>query len=56
MADLTETTYCNSPVFSVLVEAYREALARKIPYAILGLDRVLPLHPGLARTPAARVS
>ncbi|WP_372664809.1 STAS domain-containing protein [Amycolatopsis kentuckyensis] len=76
VADLTETTYCDSTVFSVLVEGYREALARKIPYAIaaariavarplaiLGLDRVLPLHPGVAEaraavagTPAARVS
>ncbi|SEF21422.1 anti-anti-sigma factor [Amycolatopsis pretoriensis] len=76
VADLTETTFCDSTVFSVLVEAYREALARKIPYAIaaariavarplaiLGLDRVLPLHlelaeahAALAGTPAARVS
>ncbi|MFJ7214564.1 STAS domain-containing protein [Amycolatopsis sp. NPDC098790] len=76
VADLTETTFCDSTVFSVLVEAYREALAREIPFAIaaaaiavarplaiLGLDRVLPLHPGLAEartalaaTPAAHVS
>ncbi|WP_284750354.1 STAS domain-containing protein [Amycolatopsis sp. RTGN1] len=61
VADLTATTFCDSTVFSVLVESYREALARDIPYAIaaariavarplavLGLDRVLPLYPGLA--------
>ncbi|MFJ9786529.1 STAS domain-containing protein [Amycolatopsis sp. NPDC101161] len=66
VADLTETTYCDSTVFSVLVEAYREALAREIPYAIaaariavarplaiLGLDQVLPLHLGLAEARAA---
>ncbi|MEV4146863.1 STAS domain-containing protein [Amycolatopsis sp. NPDC049691] len=66
VADLTGTTFCDSTVFSVLVEAYREALARKIPYAIaaaeiavarplaiLGLDRVLPLHTGLAEARAA---
>lgn len=66
VADLTETTFCDSAVFSVLVESYREALAREIPYAIaaariavarplaiLGLDRVLPLHPGVAEAHAA---
>lgn len=66
VADLTGTTFCVSTVFGVLVEAYREALARKIPYAIaaaeiavarplaiLGLDRVLPLHTGLAEARAA---
>jgi anti-anti-sigma factor len=59
VADLTETTFCDSTVFSVLVEAHREAGARGVPYAIaageaavtrplqfLGLDRLLPLHPG----------
>ncbi|WIX99524.1 STAS domain-containing protein [Amycolatopsis mongoliensis] len=66
VADLTETTFCDSTVFSVLVESYREALARGIPYAIaaaktavarplaiLGLDRVLPLHTGIAEARAA---
>ncbi|MEV5716725.1 STAS domain-containing protein [Amycolatopsis mediterranei] len=59
VADLTETTFCDSTVFSVLVEAYRDAAARNVPYAIaadetavarplqlLGLDRLLPLHSG----------
>jgi anti-sigma B factor antagonist len=59
VADLTETTFCDSTVFSVLVEAYRDAAARNVPYAIaagetavvrplqiLGLDRLLPLHTG----------
>ncbi|MET8998239.1 STAS domain-containing protein [Amycolatopsis sp. Hca4] len=64
IADLTDTSFCDSTVFSVLVEAYREAAARNVPYAIaagetavtrplqlLGLDRLLPLHPepGTAR-------
>ncbi len=66
VADLTETTYCDSTVFSVLVESYREALAHDVPYAIaaartavarplavLGLDSVLPLHPGVAEAHAA---
>ncbi|GHG07190.1 MULTISPECIES: STAS domain-containing protein [Amycolatopsis] len=57
VADLTETTFCDSTVFSVLVEAYRDAAARNVPYAIaagqaavarplqiLGLNRLLPLH------------
>ncbi|MGW5724314.1 STAS domain-containing protein [Amycolatopsis sp. NPDC003865] len=76
VADLTETTFCDSTVFSVLVECYREALAKEVPYAIaaaeiavarplaiLGLDRVLPVHTALAEaraaiaeTPATRVS
>ncbi|MGW4056645.1 STAS domain-containing protein [Amycolatopsis sp. NPDC004747] len=59
VADLTETTFCDSTIFSVLVEAYRAATARNVPYAIaagetavvrplqiLGLDRLLPLHTG----------
>ncbi|MEU0792043.1 STAS domain-containing protein [Amycolatopsis sp. NPDC005961] len=66
VADLSETTYCDSTVFSVLVESYREAVALDIPYAIaaariavarplaiLGLDSVLPLHPGVAEARAA---
>jgi anti-sigma B factor antagonist len=66
VADLTETTYCDSTVFSVLVESYREARAHDIPFAIaaaeiavarpwaiLGLDRVLPLHADLAEAHAA---
>ncbi|MEU8640138.1 STAS domain-containing protein [Amycolatopsis sp. NPDC048633] len=65
VADLTETTYCDSTVYSVLVESYREALAHDVPYAIaaartavvrhlaiLGLDRLLPLHPGIAEAHA----
>ncbi|MGW5745470.1 STAS domain-containing protein [Amycolatopsis sp. NPDC003861] len=66
VADLTETTYCDSTVFSVLVEAHREATARNVPYAIaaeetavhrplqiLGLDALLPLHPELDAAQAA---
>ncbi|MFF1615535.1 STAS domain-containing protein [Amycolatopsis sp. NPDC058278] len=66
VADLTETTYCDSTVFSVLVEAHRAAAARNVPYAIaagetavvrplqlLGLDRLLPLHPGSETAQAA---
>ncbi|MCR6483989.1 STAS domain-containing protein [Amycolatopsis sp. OK19-0408] len=61
IADLTETTYCDSTVFSVLVEAYRASLAHDVPFtiaaahatvarplAILGLDRVLPIRPTVA--------
>ncbi|KDN22403.1 STAS domain-containing protein [Amycolatopsis rifamycinica] len=59
VVDLSETTFCDSTVFSVLVEACRDAAARNVPFAIaageaavarplqlLGLDRLLPLHPG----------
>ncbi|WP_329046964.1 STAS domain-containing protein [Amycolatopsis sp. NBC_01488] len=66
VADLTATTFCDSTVFSVLVESYREALAHDIPYAIaaarvavarplaiLGLDRVLPVHLEIAEARAA---
>ncbi|MGW3958879.1 STAS domain-containing protein [Amycolatopsis sp. NPDC005003] len=68
VVDLTETTFCDSTVFSVLVEAYRVATTRNVPYAIaagrgavvrplriLGLDRQLPLHtgPGTARAAVA---
>ena len=66
VADLTETTFCDSTVFSVLVEAHREAGAHGVPYAIaageaavtrplqfLGLDRLLPLYPGPAAARAA---
>jgi anti-sigma B factor antagonist len=66
VADLTETTYCDSTVFSVLVESYREARAHETPFAIaaakiavarplaiLGLDRVLPVHADLAEARAA---
>ncbi|WP_410565457.1 STAS domain-containing protein [Amycolatopsis sp. cmx-4-61] len=66
VADLTGTTFCDSTVFSVLVEAFRDAGARGVPYAIaagesavarplqiLGLDRLLPLH---ARVDAARAA
>ncbi|MEV6824701.1 STAS domain-containing protein [Amycolatopsis sp. NPDC051102] len=57
IADLTDTTFCDSTVFSVLAEACRDAAVRNVPYAIaaaegavrrplrlLGLDRLLPLH------------
>ncbi|WP_410638751.1 STAS domain-containing protein [Amycolatopsis sp. lyj-346] len=60
VVDFTATTFCDSTVFSVLVEAYRAAAARNVPFAIaggetavarplqlLGLDRLLPLHTGL---------
>lgn len=66
VADLTETTYCDSTVFSILVESYREALAHDVPYAIaaariavarplavLGLDHLLPLHADVADAQAA---
>ncbi len=66
VADFTGTTFCDSTVFSVLVEAYREAAARNVPFAIaagetavqrplqiLGLDRLLPLHTGLDTAQAA---
>ncbi|MDX3188716.1 STAS domain-containing protein [Streptomyces sp. MN03-5084-2B] len=66
VADLTETTFCDSTVFSVLVEAYRDATARNVPYAIaageaavarplqiLGLNRLLPLHTGRDTAQAA---
>ncbi|WP_206786041.1 STAS domain-containing protein [Amycolatopsis sp. MtRt-6] len=66
VVDLTETTFCDSTVFSVLVEASRAAAAQNVPYAIaagetavarplqiLGLDRLLPLHPGLDAAQAA---
>jgi anti-sigma B factor antagonist len=65
VADLTAVTFCDSTIFSVLVEAHREARARQVPYAIaagpavtrplalLGLDRLLPLHPGVAEARAA---
>jgi anti-sigma B factor antagonist len=68
VADLSATTFCDSTVFSVLVEVYRAALEREVPYAIaadrvavarpleiLGLDRLLPVHPSLdaARTAVA---
>ncbi|WP_103354188.1 STAS domain-containing protein [Amycolatopsis sp. CA-128772] len=66
VADLTETTFCDSTVFSVLAEAFHAAAARGVPYAIaagevavtrplqlLGLDRVLPLHPRLDAAHAA---
>ncbi|WP_410586561.1 STAS domain-containing protein [Amycolatopsis sp. lyj-23] len=66
VADLTETTYCDSTVFSVLVEAFRDAGARGVPYAIaagesavarplqiLGLDRLLPLHDRVEAAQAA---
>lgn len=76
VADFSQTTYCDSTTFSILVEAYRESLANDVPYAIaaahatvarplaiLGLDRVLPLHPSVSDardaiggTTAARVS
>ncbi|GAB3144619.1 STAS domain-containing protein [Amycolatopsis stemonae] len=66
VADLTATTFCDSTVFSVLVEAHRDALDQGIPYAIaaaevavlrpltlLGLATVLPLHTDLAAARAA---
>ncbi|WP_410674320.1 STAS domain-containing protein [Amycolatopsis sp. cmx-4-68] len=65
VADLAAVTFCDSTIFSVLVETYREAQARNVPYAIaagpavarplaiLGLDRLLPLHPGVAEARAA---
>ncbi|SEC89672.1 anti-anti-sigma factor [Amycolatopsis tolypomycina] len=66
VVDLTQTTFCDSTVFSVLVEVSRAASARNVPYAIaagetavtrplqiLGLDRVLPLHAGLDAAQAA---
>lgn len=66
VVDLTETTFCDSTVFSVLVEAFRDAGARGVPYAIaageaavirplqiLGLDRLLPLY---TRLDAARAA
>src|SRR4051812_34823922 len=66
VADLTETTYCDSTVFSVLVESYREALAPDTPFAIAaakiavprplaipGLDRVLPAPAALPEARAA---
>ncbi|MEV7098222.1 STAS domain-containing protein [Amycolatopsis sp. NPDC051045] len=66
VVDLTGTTFCDSAVFSVLLEAHRDAGARGVPYAIaageaavarplqfLGLDRLLPLYPGPAAARAA---
>jgi anti-anti-sigma factor len=66
VVDLTETTFCDSTVFSVLAEVFLDAGARNVPYAIaasetavtrplqlLGLDRLLPLHDGLAAAQAA---
>ncbi|UOX91880.1 STAS domain-containing protein [Amycolatopsis sp. FBCC-B4732] len=66
VADLTETTFCDSTVFSVLVEAQRDADERNVAFAIapgdtavfrplhiLGLDRTLPLHRGRAAARAA---
>jgi anti-sigma B factor antagonist len=66
VADLTATTFCDSTIFSVLFTAHRAASDRGVPFAvaaaywalgrpleILGLDLVLPLHPGLAEARAA---
>ncbi|WP_290063027.1 STAS domain-containing protein [Amycolatopsis solani] len=66
VVDLTETTFCDSTVFSVLVEAHHDAVARDVAFAIvpdetsvarplhlLGLDRQLPLYPGRAAAHAA---
>ncbi|MEV4053198.1 STAS domain-containing protein [Amycolatopsis sp. NPDC049688] len=66
VADLTGTTFCDSTVFSVLVEAFRDAAAQDVRFAIaagegavarplqlLGLDRLLPLHPGVDAAHAA---
>ncbi|SFW83627.1 STAS domain-containing protein [Amycolatopsis australiensis] len=66
VADLTAATFCDSTVFSILVEADREARAHDVPYAIaaaqaavtrpleiLGLDHLLPLHGDVAAARAA---
>ncbi|MBE1494511.1 anti-anti-sigma factor [Amycolatopsis lexingtonensis] len=66
VADLTGTTFCDSTVLSVLVEAHRDADARNVAFAIapddvavarplhiLGLAETLPLHPGRAAAQAA---
>ena len=66
VADLTGTTFCDSTVLSVLVEAHRDAGARNVAFAIapddvavarplhiLGLAETLPLHPGRAAAQAA---
>jgi anti-anti-sigma factor len=65
IADLSATTFCDSTIFSALVETHRAAdrVAVARPLAILGLDRLLPLYGDLdaAATavggePATRVS
>jgi anti-anti-sigma factor len=66
VADLSAATFCDSMVFTVLVEAHGDAQARDIPFAIaadgaavirplelLGLDRLLPLHAAAAAARAA---
>ncbi|MFJ1759194.1 STAS domain-containing protein [Amycolatopsis sp. NPDC088138] len=66
VADLTATTFCDSTIFSVLVELHRAAVARGVSYSIaadpvavarpleiLGLDRLLPLHDDLGEARAA---
>ncbi len=57
VADLSAVTFCDSTALSVLVDAHREALAGRVPFAItadrasvvrpleiLGLDTLLPLY------------
>jgi anti-anti-sigma factor len=66
VADLSATTFCDSTIFSVLVELHRAALARGVSYsiaadpvavarplALLGLDRLLPLYDDLDDARAA---
>ncbi|WP_328455987.1 MULTISPECIES: STAS domain-containing protein [unclassified Amycolatopsis] len=60
VADLSAATYCDSLIFSVLLETHRAARARGVPWAlaadrvtvarplaILGLDGLLPLYEDL---------
>ena len=66
VADLSAATFCDSMVLTVLFEAHRDAQAHDVPFAIaadgaavtrplelLGLDRLLPLHPAAAAARAA---
>ncbi|EOD63793.1 STAS domain-containing protein [Amycolatopsis vancoresmycina] len=66
VADLTGTTFCDSTVFTVLAEVFRDAAAHDVAFAIaagetavarplqlLGLDRSLPLHSALDAAHAA---
>jgi anti-anti-sigma factor len=66
VADLSATTFCDSTIFSVLVELHRAAHARGVSYsiaadpvavarplALLGLDRLLPLYDDLDDARAA---
>ncbi|UOZ05011.1 STAS domain-containing protein [Amycolatopsis sp. WQ 127309] len=66
VADLSAVTFCDSTILTVLVDAHREALAGRVPFAvtadrasvmrpleILGLDTLLPLYADLDAARAA---